>query len=120
MTCASAGFKKTLESIGTVVTATRSEIATLVMTVSAKGPKMSPCRPGISSSGTKTVTTVIVDERTALKICVVAFRAASSGESPSSRCRKMFSVTTTASSTINPTDSAIPPSVIVLSVWCVM
>jgi hypothetical protein len=37
------------------------------------------------------------------------FRAASSGEAPSSRCRTMFSMTTTASSTTKPTaiDNAI-------------
>ena len=91
-----------LESIGTVVTATSSEIATPVMTVIANGPKIKPCKPGISSSGTNTVTTVIDDAITAEKICAVALRAASSGDSPSSRWRKMFSMTTTASSTIKP------------------
>jgi hypothetical protein len=49
-----------LESIGTVVVATSSEIATPTMMTSANGPKISPCSPGMSSSGTKTVTTVIV------------------------------------------------------------
>ena len=76
-----------LESIGTVVVATSSEIATPTMMTSANGPKIRPCKPGISSSGTNTVMTVIVDASTAVKICAVALRAASRGGSPMARWR---------------------------------
>ena len=70
-----------------MVVATSSEIATPTMMTSANGPKMSPCSPGMSSSGTNTVTTVIVEASTAMKIWAVALRAASRGDSPSPRWR---------------------------------
>ena len=76
-----------LESIGTVVTATKSEIATPVITTMASGPKINPWRPGMSKSGTNTVTTVIVDASTAVKICAVARSAASRADSPIARWR---------------------------------
>ena len=59
------------DSIGTAVTATSSEIATPLMTTIANGPKISPCSPGISSTGKNTVTTVIDEAMTAPVICAV-------------------------------------------------
>ncbi len=55
--------------------------------------------------GMKTAASEMVIETTVKLISREPVRAASNGFSPSSTCRTMFSSTTIASSTTNPTDS---------------
>jgi hypothetical protein len=103
-------------SIGTTVAASSSDTAMEKMTTSASCVNICPACPLIRSSGRKTMMIVIVEATTAVKISCVPETAASAARFPSrSMCRKMFSSTTTASSTIRPTASARPARLIVFS-----
>ncbi len=70
----------------------------------------------MKATGTKTATTDRVTASTASAISEVPFRAASQGDSPSSRCRTMFSMTTMASSMRRPIDSVSASIVMTLKV----
>ena len=87
------------------------------MTTNANCVNSCPACPRIRKSGRKTTIIVIVDATTALEISFVPSIAASWTDFLSrSMCLKMFSRTTTASSTIRPVASESPESVSVLSV----
>ena len=58
----------------------------------------------MKSSGIKPAINEIVSEIIVNPICSAPFKAASSGESPCSINRKMFSIMTMASSTTNPVE----------------
>ncbi len=80
-----------------------TRIATAIVTANSR--KSLPMIPPMKRSGMKTAASEIVIERIVNPISFVPFSAASNGFSPISRCRTMFSRTTIASSTTNPTDS---------------
>ena len=58
----------------------------------------------MASSGKNTASKETVMETTVKPICPAPLRAAAMGDSPASRSRKIFSITTMASSTTNPTE----------------
>ena len=86
-------------------------------TTSANCVNICPVWPLISKIGRKTTITVMVEATTALVISLAPETAPSVADCLSrSMCRKIFSNTTTASSTIRPVASARPESEMVLSV----
>jgi len=103
-------------SIGSTVKETSSDTSTAAVTVMPNSPKMTPARPGTKATGRKTATTVKVVAITARAISSVPLRAAVFGSSPISRCRKMFSRTTTESSMSRPTTRLMAIMVMMLSV----
>jgi hypothetical protein len=103
-------------SIGVSVSATNSESSTEPATVSPKSRRKLPTRPSTNTTGTNTAATEMVAAVAAKAISRVPLLAASVALSPCSRCRSMFSSTTIASSITTPTASAMPSSVMVLSV----
>ncbi len=112
----SIAFEKRDESIGSSVKATKSETSTAAETVRPNWRKNWPMMPLMNATGTNTATMVSVVARTLSAISSVPRRAASRGGSPRSRCLKMFSRTTTASSMSRPMASERPRSVIMFSV----
>ncbi len=109
-------FEKREESIGSSVKATKSEITTAAEMVMPNWRKNCPTMPLMKAMGMKTATMVIVVASTDSAISLVPSSAACGGDLPRSRCLKMFSRTTTASSMSSPIASDRPSSVIMLSV----
>ena len=72
--------------------------------VTANSRKSRPTMSPMNSSGIKTAISETVNEMMVKPICPAPLSAASSGESPSSRKRSMFSIITMASSTTNPVE----------------
>ena len=68
--------------------------------------------------GTNTMQMARVETSAGMAICADPSRIACSSSTPNCRYRLMFSMATVASSTRMPTDSARPPSVMMLMVWC--
>ena len=111
-TCA---LEKRLESIGSRVNATKSDMRVAPAIVSPNWRKNCPTMPLMNATGTKTATTVIVVAKTLSAISLVPSSAACIGGTPRSRCFEMFSRTTTASSMRSPIERLSPSSVIMLS-----
>ena len=80
-----------------------TRIATAIVTANSRNSR--PMIPPMKSSGMKTAARDNVMETIVNPISFVPFRAASKTFSPISMCRTMFSRTTIASSTTNPTES---------------
>ncbi len=80
----------------------------------AKARKKVPVTPVIEIRGKNTTIGVSVDPMSGTVSSLRALLVASSGPSPPSRCRTMFSTTTILSSMTNPTAAASPPKVIML------
>ena len=79
-----------------------AEATTAMVSVSANSLNMRPTRPVMNSSGMNTAISDIVSDMTVKPISLAPLRAASSGLSPSSMWRTMFSIITMASSTTKP------------------
>ena len=73
------------------------------LTVTANSWNSRPIRPPMNSNGMNTATSDALMEITVKPICRAPLKAACIGESPRSMKRWMFSITTIASSTTNPT-----------------
>ena len=91
-----------LHIIGVSVSETMAETTTAMVSVSANSRNMRPTRPVMNSSGMNTAISDIVSEITVKPISRAPRSAASSGDSPSSMWRTMFSIMTMASSTTKP------------------
>ncbi len=91
--------------MGVSVSETKPETRIATAIVTANSRKSRPMIPPMKRSGMKTAASEIVIETIVKPISFVPFRAASNGFSPISMWRTMFSRTTIASSTTNPTDS---------------
>ena len=88
--------------IGVIVKATTPEMITDPASVAANSWKRAPVRPPVKASGASTAASVSVIAITGPVISFMPTIAASSGGSPSSIWRWMFSTTTIASSTTRP------------------
>ena len=110
---------KILEAImGTMVRETNKEASSARHTVTASGRESLPAIPDVKTMGKNTAMVVNVEAVMAIPTSVAPAFAASSLSSPnSSKCRKVFSITTTALSTSIPIPRARPPSVIMLKVY---
>ena len=93
----------------------KSTSETLMATARAR--KKVPVTPVIEISGRNTTMGVSVEPISGTVSSLSALLVASSGPSPPSRCRTMFSTTTMASSITSPPAAASPPSVIMLKLW---
>ena len=91
-----------LHIIGVSVSETMAETTTAMVSVSANSRNMRPTRPVMNSSGMNTAISDSVSEITVKPISRAPRSAASSGDSPSSMWRTMFSIMTMASSTTKP------------------
>ena len=98
-----AGRSSRLHIIGVRVSDTTPDIRIATLTVTANSRNSRPIRPPISSSGMKTATSDRVIETIVKPISREPARAASSGRSPASIWRMMFSTMTTPSSMMKPT-----------------
>ena len=96
------GRRKRLQSIGVSVTDTTPEMRIATQIVTANSRKSRPRIPAMKSTGMKTAASEIVIERIVKPISREPASAASSGSSPISMCRTMFSSITIASSTTKP------------------
>ena len=74
------------------------------VTVTANSWNSRPIKPPMNSSGMKTATSEVLIEMTVKPIWRAPLKAACIGGSPCSMKRWMFSITTMASSTTNPTE----------------
>ena len=74
------------------------------LTVTANSWNSRPISPPMNSSGMNTATSEVLIEITVKPICRAPLKAACIGASPCSMKRWMFSITTMASSTTNPTE----------------
>jgi hypothetical protein len=95
-------------SMGMSVSATRLEIPTAAATATPNSRNSRPTLPWMKEMGRNTETSTRVVAMTAKPISRLPFTAASSGGSPSSTRRQMFSSTTMASSTTRPIASTRP------------
>jgi hypothetical protein len=100
--------------MGVSVSATTAENTTAAATDTPNSPNSLPTLPCRYEMGRKTATSTRVVATTAKVISRLPFIAASSGCSPCSMRRTMFSSTTMASSTTRPMASTAPSSVSVL------
>src|SRR5580658_8377542 len=91
------------QSMGASVSETNADTAIEALTVMANSRNRRPMMPPISSSGMKTAISDKLMERTVKPISLEPLSAAFMGVSPFSIWRWMFSTTTMASSTTNPT-----------------
>ena len=96
--------------IGVMVSATMPEMMTAPASVKANSRNSAPVRPPVKPSGDSTAASVSVIAITGPVISFMPWIAASSGCSPSSMWRWMFSTTTIASSTTSPIASTIASS----------
>ena len=95
--------RSSLEAIiGVKVSATKAEIATAAASATASSRNNRPVLPSRKPTGRNTATSTAVVAITAKATCAVPRRAATSGGSPRSARRWMFSTTTMASSTTSP------------------
>ena len=97
--------------IGVMVSATMPEMITAPASVTANSRNSAPVRPPVKASGENTAASVSVIATIGPVISFMPTIAASSGVSPSSMWRWMFSTTTIASSTTSPIASTIASSV---------
>ncbi len=102
---------------GMMVTAMKREASNEMHTVSESGRASLPAILSERLMGRKTATVVSVLAVMARPTSEAPITAASCRGDPSSRWRKVFSITTTALSTSRPTPSAMPPRVIMLKVY---
>ncbi len=84
---------------------TKPEMRMATMMVTANSWNSRPMMPFMNNTGIKTAASETVIERTVKPISRAPSKAASIRLLPISMCRTMFSRTTMASSTTNPTDS---------------
>ncbi len=111
------GLCRWADSIGTNVSATNSEQSSEKVTTYASCLNMTPTMPRMKIIGKKTTTVVSVPAMMAAVTSSAPSTAACIPSNPfSSRKRVIFSSTTMALSTIMPTPSANPPSVMMFSV----
>ena len=104
--------RRILEAIiGESVSATKPEKATAMLSVTLNSANMRPVSPGMKATGTNTLISTNVVATTAKATWRVPLKAATSGCSPCSMRRWMFSSTTIASSTTNPIASTKASSV---------
>ena len=94
--------RKRLHSIGVSVTDTTPEIRIAVVIVTANSRNSRPRMPLMNRIGMNTAASDIVIETIVKPISCEPLSAASSGVSPCSMCRTMFSSITIASSTTKP------------------
>jgi len=94
--------KKRLHSIGVRLSETAPEIRMATQMVTANSWNKRPRIPGMNSTGMNTAASDNVMERIVKPISREPLRAASTGGSPRSMCRTMFSSMTMASSTTKP------------------
>ena len=99
-----------------MVSATKSEAASAIVTVRANGRNSSPVMSPTRASGRNTATVVTVDAVIAAATSLTAVEIAESLSSPRERCRLMFSITTIESSTTRPIAIVRAPRVMMLSV----
>ena len=104
------------QSTGTIVTATKSDIASENITTNESCPNRMLEKPERNSSGMNTAMCVSVAVRIADQTSSLPSIAAVIRSLPMCRCRCVFSSTTIAASTIMPMPRARPPNVIVFSV----
>ena len=97
--------------IGTSVSDTSAEKPIAAAIVMPNSPNSRPMLPGMNEIGRNTAISTSVVATTAKPISRLPSTAASSGGSPSSIRRTMFSSTTIASSTTRPIASTAPSSV---------
>ena len=90
--------------MGVSVSETTAETRIVTLSVTANSRNSRPTMSCMNSSGINTATSVMVSEMMVNPICSAPFSAASSGLSPCSIKRVMFSIMTMASSTTNPVD----------------
>ena len=88
--------------MGTSVSDTTAEIRIVTASVAANSRNRRPTTSCMNSNGISTATSDTVSEMIVKPICFEPFSAASSGLSPCSRNRAMFSIMTIASSTTKP------------------
>ena len=93
--------------MGESVTAMMPEMMTDPASVKANSRNRVPVRPCVKPIGAYTAASVIVIDTIGTKISFMPTMAASTGFSPSSICRWMFSSTTMASSTTRPMASTM-------------
>jgi len=103
-------------STGTTVRDTNRDASSEIVTVIAKGRKISPACPPTSPIGRNTATVVRVELVTAPATSLTALMIESRPHSPSPWWRLMFSITTIESSTTRPIATVSAPSVRMLSV----
>ena len=90
--------------MGVRVSETTAETRIVTASVTANSRNKRPTISPMNSSGISTAISETVSETIVKPICPAPFRAASSGASPSSRKRSMFSIMTMASSTTKPVE----------------
>jgi hypothetical protein len=90
--------------IGVSVSDTTIETKIVMVSVTANSRNSRPMMPPISSNGISTATSEMLIDMMVKPISAEPLKAAASGFSPSSIYRVMFSRTTIASSTTNPTE----------------
>ena len=99
-----------------MVSETKRDAASAMVTVNAKGRNSSPVMSPTSAIGRNTATVVAVDAVTAPATSLTALRMAGSFSSPRPMCLLMFSMTTMESSTTRPIAIVRAPRVMMLSV----
>ena len=100
--CSAAVLRKRLQSIGVSVTDTRPDTRIAAVIVTANSRNRRPRMPLMKRIGMNTAASDTVIDTIVKPISLEPFSAASSGASPSSMCRTMFSSITMASSTTKP------------------
>ena len=95
-------FKNRLQSIGVSVMDTTPEMRIAVVIVTANSRNKRPRIPAMNRIGMNTAASEVVIVRIVKPISFEPLSAASSGASPASMCRTMFSSITMASSTTKP------------------
>ena len=90
--------------IGVNVRETTAETITATLNTMANSRNNRPTIPVMNTKGMNTATSEKLSEITVKPICLAPLRAASSGASPFSMNRTMFSIITIASSTTNPVE----------------
>src|SRR5580704_3566313 len=93
------------QSIGVSVKDTAPDTKMATLRVTANSWNCRPMIPPMNNRGMKTATSEMLIESTVNPICFAPLRVASIGERPCSTYRTMFSMTTIASSTTNPTET---------------
>ena len=104
-------------NVGVQVSASRSEVKSETVMVTANARKNVPVTPVMETRGRKTTMGVIVEPIRGTVISFSALWMASRRPWPASRCKTIFSRTTMASSMTNPTAAARPPKVMRLKDW---
>src|SRR6266480_507547 len=103
--------------VGTMVRDHMYEASMAKLTASASGTNRNLATPDRKNMGMKTIQMQSVETRAGTAICCAPSRMAWTVSLPMARLRLMFSISTVASSTRIPTESASPPKVMILMVW---